>query len=141
MEDVTQRNDGSTEGERGASVNPSCLTWGLGAAIIAGLIVSWVVTGWRSQPAPPLPHTPQYKAGECFVSNEPRESWEPAADGIIIQVGKEKYLYEPWELAARNSNKKPWRREKEYAIPISIKTLDSTSHKVECPTKGVTYYN
>lgn len=137
MEDVTQRNDSNTEGEHGASVNPSCLAWGLGAAILAGLIVSWVVTGWRSQPAP---HTPRYKAGECFVSNEPRETWEPQADGIIAQVGKAKYLWKPWELAAENSGKKPWQR-KDYVIPSPIKDLDEITHRVECPTKGVTYYN
>lgn len=140
MEDVTQRDNGSIEGEHGASVNPSCLAWGLSAAILTGLIVSWVVTGWRSQPAPPLPHVPQYKAGECFIVDEPRETWEPQADGIIIQVGKAKYLWEPWDLAVKNSGKKPWRRN-EYAIPSSIQDLDKTTRKVECPTKGVTYYN
>ncbi len=140
MEDVTQCDNKSIKGEHGASVNPSCLAWRLGAAILAGLIVSWVMTGWMCQPTFHIPHTPQYKAGECFVLNEPRETWEPQADGIIIQVGKAKYLWEPWELAVKNSGKKPWRRN-EYAILHSITDLDKTTRKVECPTKGVTHYS
>lgn len=112
--------------------HPEVVFWFI-VVVLASITVAGLSVYQSLAPQKPVPHTAIFKAGDCFVRNGVRETWEPVADGKVVMVGVLKYLLMDQSEADRVSGGT------KVGYYQAIDTFDVNHRKVLCPIEWNTH--